>query len=65
MVAELSAFIGKHYRYHLNGLTFHVRVIDARVVYGAIQLCITPATDGNGSKWVSANSLDSEVTLHD
>lgn len=72
MVELFQRFIGKHYRYHLpelsersSGLTFYVRILDVRTVYGRTQLCITPATDGSGSKWVNLDSLGSEVTIHD
>lgn len=70
MLQSLQPYIGKRYRYHIaqmsersSGLTFHVRIIDARHTYGRIQLCITPATDGSGSRWVNLESLGSEVTV--
>ena len=68
MLTTLQPYINKRYRYHVasmsersSGLTFHVRVIDARTTYGRLQLCITPADNGSGSRWVNLESLDSEV----
>jgi hypothetical protein len=72
MLELFQRYIGKHYRYHLpemsersSGLTFHIRVIDVRTVYGRLQVCITPADNGSGSRWVNVESLGSEVALHD
>ena len=69
MVLELRALIGKRYHYspvddnaRNGGLVFHVRVIDARYVYGSIHVKVTPATDGTGDKWVNVRSLGREVT---
>ena len=71
-IGALQAYVGKRYHYTIcglgrgptdHGLTVHVRVIDAKEVYGHIRVCITPATDGSGSTWVNVQSLGREVTL--
>jgi hypothetical protein len=62
MVEFFKRYVGNRYRYELDSLLIHVRVIDVRTYYGRTQVCITPATDGSGSKWVNVESLGREVT---
>jgi hypothetical protein len=66
-VSALARFIGLVYRYHVpSGLVFFVRVVDARTVYGRIQLQVQPAwqasdpsglSSGVGSAWVDLATL--------
>ena len=54
---ELAKYVGRPGDYYaVPGLVVDVKVIDARVSWGQVQLQIQP-TSGSGSKWVNAESL--------
>jgi hypothetical protein len=55
--AELAKYIDQTATYHgVPGLVIEVKVIDARMSWGQVQLQIQP-TSGSGSKWINAESL--------
>ena len=54
---ELAQHIGQTGAYlGVPDLVIEVRIVDARVSWGQLQLQIQP-TSGSGSKWVNAESL--------
>ena len=57
---ELGAFIGKRAMWASpNGLNIAVKTVDARDMFGRIDVRITPA-EGSGEAWVDRDSLDLE-----
>ncbi len=54
-VLELSKRIGTIVEFHRDGLTFHVRIVDARMSYGAVECRIEPLA-GSGARWVRESS---------
>jgi len=61
---ELAAYIGKTGTLHnstgVTGLSFDVRVINARVSYGGLQLEVEPIA-GSGRRWVEARRVILQV----
>ena len=55
---EMALYIGKVAQHDAAGYSATVRIYDARMSYGRIQLRVTPVT-GNGNVWVNADSLTS------
>jgi hypothetical protein len=56
---ELAKYIG-HGTYHgVPGLVIEVKIVDARVSWGQVQLQIQPTRPqhASGSKWVQADSV--------
>ena len=57
---ELAAYIGKAGTLHnasgVLGLSFDVRVVNARISYGGLQLEIEPIA-GTGKRWVEARKV--------
>lgn len=58
----VRAYVGRRFFYTVDSLTFPIRIIDARMSYGASQVKVTPAADGSGSKWIAVSSLGREIT---
>ena len=42
--------------YKHDGMEWHVRLLDARMVYGRIDILISPVT-GRGQKWVEKSTI--------
>lgn len=59
---ELQTYVGQTGRFTVNGLTIQIKVQDARVRFGHVDLLLTPVA-GNGSRWVESTrvALDPEV----
>jgi hypothetical protein len=55
-VKELAQYLGRSGRYHVQGMKFAVKVVDARVSFGAVQLQIAPYS-GAGRTWVYRDSV--------
>jgi hypothetical protein len=55
-VLELSKRIGTIVEFSRDGLTFHVRIVDARMSYGSVECRIEPLA-GSGARWVRESSL--------
>lgn len=56
---DLSAFIGKTGTYQTGGLTVNVKIVDARLTFGRVDLFITPVS-GLGQKWTMAAKVKIE-----
>ena len=55
---ELAADIGKTGRVHDgDGLTFEVKIIDAKQSYGRLRYLVTPIS-GTGERWVENVTID-------
>ena len=57
--SQISVTVGvanKTAQYRINGMTFPVRILDARKVWGRVDALITPI-GGEGEKWVEAGQL--------
>jgi hypothetical protein len=55
-VKELAQYLGRPGHYHVQGMKFGVKVLDARVSFGAVQLQIAPYS-GSGTAWVDRGSV--------
>ena len=55
-VKELAQYLGQSGRYHVQGMEVAVKVVDARVSFGAVHLEIEPFS-GSGSTWVDRDSV--------
>jgi len=55
-VKEMAQYLGRPGHYHVQGMKFAVRVLDARVSFGAVQLQIAPCS-GSGTAWVTQDSV--------
>ena len=56
--AQLAQFIGRTGGYRVSrDLNFEVRVVDARMRFGDVDLLIAPVA-GNGTHWVPAYKVD-------
>ena len=55
-IAEISKVIGSIASYKGAGITFEVKIIDARVVYGRVDYLIAPIA-GTGDVWCDSRSL--------
>ncbi len=55
---QLSANIGKQGLLSVSGLQVLVNVLDARTVFGRIDLQVTPV-NGTGSTWVESSRVTS------
>ena len=58
---ELAAFVGQTGRIDLNGLSIQVKVQDARLRFGHIDLLLTPEA-GDGQRWVEAKGVRLDAT---
>jgi len=56
---ELTQYVGKLGGYRVGELRVNVRILDARVSFGRLDLEIAPIA-GNGAQWVSADSVKLE-----
>ena len=55
--AEMAKYIGQTGTYHgIPGLVVEVKIVDARMSWGQLQLQVQP-TSGSGSKWVNSDSI--------
>ncbi len=52
----LGALVGQIAEFQRDGIVFHVRIVDARKSYGAVECRIEPLA-GSGARWVRASSL--------
>ena len=50
-VKQVASLIGQNGEYTIDGLTIPVNITDVRVVYGRLQVQLTPK-EGTGKKWV-------------
>ena len=55
-VKEMAQYLGRSGRFHVQGMEVAVRVIDARLSFGQVQLAIAPYS-GSGSAWVARDSV--------
>jgi hypothetical protein len=55
-VKEMAQYLGRSGRFHVQGMEVAVRVIDARLSFGVVQLEIAPYS-GSGSAWVARDSV--------
>ena len=55
-VKELAQYLGRSGRFHVQGMEVAVRVVDARVSFGQVQLEIEPYS-GSGTAWVAQDSI--------
>ena len=55
-VKELAQYLGRSGHFHVQGMEVAVRVVDARVSFGAVQLQIAPYS-GSGTAWVDRGSV--------
>ena len=55
-VKELAQYLGWSGLYHVRGMGVAVKVVDARVSFGQVQLEIEPY-GGTGSAWVAQDSV--------
>ena len=55
-VRELAQYLGRSGHYHVQGMEVAVKVMDARVSFGQVQLAIAPYS-GSGSAWVARDSV--------
>lgn len=53
---ELAKLIGRTARFTYGGLAIRMSIIDAKMVWGSVQVQITPA-EGSGSLWVRLESV--------
>ena len=55
-VKEMAQYLGRSGRFHVQGMEVAVKVVDARVSFGQVQLEIEPFS-GSGSAWVDRDSV--------
>ena len=55
-VRELAQYLGRSGHYHVQGMEVAVKVTDARVSFGQVQLEIEPYS-GSGTAWVAQDSV--------
>ena len=56
-VGQMAKYIGQTGTYHgIPGLVVEVKIVDARMSWGQLQLQVQP-TSGSGSKWVNSDSI--------
>jgi len=55
-VRGLGQFLGRSGHFHVQGMEVAVKVVDARVSFGQVQLEIEPYS-GSGSAWVALDSI--------
>ena len=55
-VKELAQYLGRSGHYQIQGMRIVVRVVDARISFGQVQLEIAPYS-GSGSTWVDQGSV--------
>jgi len=55
-VKELAQYLGRSGHYHVQGMEVAVKVTDARVSFGQVQLEIEPYS-GTGAAWVAQDSV--------
>jgi hypothetical protein len=55
-VKELAQYLGRSGHYHVQGMEVAVKVTDARVSFGQVQLEIEPYS-GTGTAWVARDSV--------
>jgi hypothetical protein len=58
---DLNAYIGKVGHLDFDGLTVQVKVTDARVRFGHVDLLLTP-TAGTGTRWIQADRVKLRAT---
>ena len=58
---ELSEFIGRHGLVKMGTLFVEVKVSDARISYGRIQLKVLPTGNGTGYTWIMLDSIHAWV----
>ena len=55
-VKEMAQYLGRSGHYHVQGMEVAVKVVDARVSFGQVQLEIEPFS-GTGTAWVARDSV--------
>lgn len=59
---DLQAYVGQTGRLALDGLTVQIKVTDARVRFGHVDLLLTPVA-GDGTRWVQSDRVTLDPLL--